>query len=123
MRPKSIATVVVVLSVAAGRSSTPMLAAVIGASVVSGSISETAPTRVVLPTANPPAIRTFNAPGRNSSEGAEGIDHRLQYMPVGLSRVGEGDRGRGDHGAPAEQVGQQDLDDGDGQPQVRGDLR
>src|SRR4051794_30825920 len=102
------ATVVVVLSTVARRSSTPMLASVIGASVVSGSISETAPTSVGLPPANPPAIRSFNAPGRNSSEGAEGIDYRLQYVPVRPGHVGEGDRRPGDDGAPPEQVGQQD---------------
>lgn len=36
-------------------SSTPMLASVITASVVSGGISETARTKVVLPTPKPPA--------------------------------------------------------------------
>src|SRR5712675_423086 len=123
MRPKSIATVVVVFSVVARRSSTPRLATVIGASVVSGSISDTAPTRVVLPTPNPPATNSFNAPGRGSSKGSEGINHRLQYVPVRSDRVGKGDRGSGDDGAPPEQVGQQDLDHGDGQVQMRGDLR
>ncbi len=54
-RPKSMATVVVVLSGTWDRSSTPVLAAVITASVVSGVISETDPTKVVLPTPKPPA--------------------------------------------------------------------
>src|SRR6266513_5026568 len=54
-RPKSIATVVVVLSGTCDRSSTPALAAVMTASVVSGVISETDPTNVVLPTPKPPA--------------------------------------------------------------------
>src|SRR5438046_1931322 len=54
-RPKSIATVVVVLSGTCDRSSTPALAAVMTASVVSGVISETDPTKVVLPTPKPPA--------------------------------------------------------------------
>src|ERR1700684_4097167 len=54
-RPKSIATVVVVLSGTCDRSSTSVLATVITASVVSGVISETEPTKVVLPTPNPPA--------------------------------------------------------------------
>src|SRR5262249_20380108 len=54
-RPKSIATVVVVLSGVCDRSSTPELAAVMTASVVSGVISETDPTKVVLPTPKPPA--------------------------------------------------------------------
>ena len=59
MRPKSMATVVVVLFGVAARSSTPTLASVITASVVSGAISETDPTKVVLPTPNPPATTIF----------------------------------------------------------------
>src|ERR1022692_388582 len=54
-RPKSMATVVVVFSGTLARSSTPPLAAVSNASVVSGVISETDPTKVVLPTPKPPA--------------------------------------------------------------------
>src|ERR1700730_17283744 len=54
-RPKSIATVVVDLSGTCDRSSTSVLATVITASVVSGVISDTEPTNVVLPTPNPPA--------------------------------------------------------------------
>src|SRR5262244_3640384 len=54
-RPKSIATVVVVLSGVWDRSSTPSLTAVMTASVVSGVISETEPTNVVLPAPKPPA--------------------------------------------------------------------
>lgn len=50
------ATVVVVLFGTAERSSTPALADVITASVVSGMISETEPTNVVLPTPKPPAM-------------------------------------------------------------------
>src|SRR6516165_5731126 len=55
MRPKSIATVVVVLSGTCDRSSTSVLATVMTASVVRGVISDTEPTNVVLPTPNPPA--------------------------------------------------------------------
>ncbi len=55
IRPKSIATVVVDLSGTWDRSSTSVLATVITASVVSGVISDTEPTNVVLPTPNPPA--------------------------------------------------------------------
>src|ERR1051326_7653122 len=55
MRPKSIATVVVDLSGTCDKSSTSVLATVMTASVVSGVISETEPTNVVLPTPNPPA--------------------------------------------------------------------
>src|SRR5258708_34117257 len=54
-RPKSIATVVVVLSGACDKSSRPSLAEVITASVVSGVISATDPTNVGLPTPKPPA--------------------------------------------------------------------
>src|SRR3954465_10127239 len=58
-RPKSIATVVVVLCGVRPMSSTPRDASVITASVVSGMISDTAPTKVVLPTPNPPATTIF----------------------------------------------------------------
>src|SRR5260370_27236686 len=59
IRPKSIATVVVDLSGTCDRSSTSVLATVMTASVVSGVISETEPTNVVLPTPNPPATTIF----------------------------------------------------------------
>ena len=59
IRPKSIATVVVVLPGTCRVSSTPTPADVMMASVVSGVISETDPTKVVLPTPNPPAITIF----------------------------------------------------------------
>src|SRR5262245_25238376 len=59
MRPKSMATVVVVLPGTARLSSTPSLPDVMIASVGSGVISETEPTSVVLPTPNPPAITIF----------------------------------------------------------------
>src|SRR6201995_848811 len=55
MRPKSIATVVVFLSRPCDRSSTSVDATVMTASVVHGTISDTEPTKVVLPTPNPPA--------------------------------------------------------------------
>src|SRR6187551_3466331 len=56
MRPKSMATVVVALLGTAARSSTPSDSLVTRASVRSGWISETDPTRVVLPTPKPPAM-------------------------------------------------------------------
>src|SRR5690625_1218430 len=59
IRPKSIATVVLVLSGVWLRSSTPALAAVTAASVRTGGISETAPTNVVFPTPKPPATMIF----------------------------------------------------------------
>src|SRR5438874_13408862 len=79
-QPKSIATVVVVFPVASAGSSTPTDATVISASVVSGAISEIAPTVVVLPTAKPPATTIFTgtgglAPVRPLAERTESTDH------------------------------------------------
>jgi hypothetical protein len=56
MRPKSMATVVVVLPWIWLVSSMPVEAEVMAASVRRGSISEMAPTNVVLPTPKPPAM-------------------------------------------------------------------
>src|SRR5262245_16334101 len=53
------ATVVVTLFGVDDRSSTSTLASVMTASVVSGTISDTEPTRVVLPTPKPPATTIF----------------------------------------------------------------
>src|SRR5579875_2486425 len=53
------ATVVVLLSGTCERSSTSVDATVISASVVSGVISDTEPTNVVLPAPNPPATTIF----------------------------------------------------------------
>src|SRR5689334_9153528 len=85
IRPKSIATVVVPLPGTFDESSTPTPAEVITASVVSGSISETAPTSVVLPTPKPPATTIFaevisfgRAPGR--SEPAKSTQHPFQQV-------------------------------------------
>ncbi len=64
IRPKSIATVVVVLCGVADRSSTPTLAEVITASVRSGVISDTDPTKVVLPDAEPSRHHDLRGPGR-----------------------------------------------------------
>src|SRR5690606_37738665 len=76
MRPKSMATVVVFLFSTPERSSTPTPRSVRTSSVRRGRISLTAPTSVVLPTPNPPAIRILSATG--SSEGAKSIDHFLE---------------------------------------------
>ena len=48
-------------------SSTPAATSVIAASVVSGSISETAATAVVLPTPKPPATTIFTGSGGRSA--------------------------------------------------------
>src|SRR5690349_18854356 len=104
MRPKSIATVVVVLAATPSRSSTPTLASVSASSVRSGRISLTAPTSVVFPTPNPPATRIFSAtrgPSSRSSAGSaaagggesectEFIEHHPEQVLVGV----RGDRRR-----------------------------
>src|SRR5215467_13378450 len=91
-RPKSIATVVVVLSGVCDRSSTPVLAAVITASVVSGVISETDPTKVVLPTPKPPAttiltevIAASPALPRRGLELAKSTEHPFEQVKVRAS--------------------------------------
>src|ERR1700677_992523 len=84
-RPKSIATVVVVFPPAALSGSTVLLASVIHASVLTGGISETAPTSVVFPTPNPPATTSLpdEMPvGGWSGELAKAIDHSLQQPVV-----------------------------------------
>src|SRR5215467_8385181 len=87
MRPKSMATVVVVLPGTWRVSSTPTPAEVMIASVVSGVISDTEPTSVVLPTPKPPAMRIFadvTRPdgGRAMSEPPKSTQHPLkQFRP------------------------------------------
>src|SRR3954469_19816871 len=86
IRPKSIATVVVIFPGTCRLSSTPTPAEVMIASVVSGVISETEPTSVVLPTPKPPAITIFAdvtrpAVGRRDmSEPAKSTQHPLQQF-------------------------------------------
>src|SRR3954469_8714398 len=86
IRPKSIATVVVVLPGTCRLSSTPTPADVMIASVVSGVISDTEPTSVVLPTPKPPAMTIFAdvtrpAIGRcDISEPAKSTQHPLQQF-------------------------------------------
>src|ERR1700680_3631138 len=82
IRPKSIATVVVVLSGTWERSSTLSLAEVITASVVSGVISETDPTKVVLPTPKPPATTILTdviAASRGLSHGGSDLAKFTEY--------------------------------------------
>lgn len=66
MRPKSIATVVSTLFSMPSRLSVAALTVVSSSSVLSGAISLTAPTKVVLPTPNPPATKIFSAAGKGS---------------------------------------------------------
>src|SRR5262245_33900080 len=81
MRPKSIATVVVVLLATCDVSSMPTDSVVIAASVVSGVISDTAPTNVVLPTPKPPATTSFTEVMRRMAgalEASDTIDHPVE---------------------------------------------
>src|SRR4051794_25164364 len=91
IRPKSMATVVVIFPGTCRLSSTPTPAEVMMASVVSGVISETEPTSVVLPTPNPPAMTIFAdvtrpAAGRDMSEPAKSTQPPFQQFRA--SRVG-----------------------------------
>src|ERR1700730_13622472 len=104
IRPKSIATVVVVLLPRPPRSSVPMLAVVRASSVRSGRTSLTAPTSVVLPAPKPPATTILNAsssPPSWPSEGAEPMQHLLEQVSAGLPRRGL-PRHDGDPAAPDE---------------------
>src|SRR6266498_298413 len=81
IRPKSIATVVVVFCDTRVRSSTPTDSTLMLSSVVTGGISDREPTKVVLPTPKPPATRTLSEISSSSawrlgrvSAGAESID-------------------------------------------------
>src|SRR5579875_22187 len=92
IRPKSIATVVVDLSGTCDRSSTSVLATVITASVVSGVISDTEPTNVVLPTPNPPATTILtdvmagaSVLGWATLDLTESTEHPFEQMEVWTS--------------------------------------
>src|SRR5262247_226124 len=121
MRPKSIATVVVVFCSTPPRLSTSAPGSLSGSSVRRARISVTAPTRVVLPAPKPPAMRILMATGGSpgprpyASEPAKPISHLSQD-----SRVGQpGRRGRVVHvdQRTDAKVGQQDLDHAKGQVQ------
>src|SRR5512138_1939641 len=107
MRPKSMATVVVVLPWTWCVSSMPVEALVIAASVRSGSISEIAPTKVVFPTPNPPAMtnltdvmrvaalsavectaRYLCPRGGDRSDRPDAFDHLREHRQLDLDRVG-----------------------------------
>src|SRR4051794_27306160 len=90
MRPKSMATVVVVLFGVAVRSSTPTDADVITASVRSGTISETAPTKVVFPAPNPPDTTIFVDREGRRSEPLKATEHPPQECWVTLVAIGGG---------------------------------
>src|SRR6266581_2477302 len=96
MRPKSIATVVVVLP------SNRLVSSRLAEAVVSGMISDTDPTKVVFPTPKPPAMTIFTgvgarsawpavlpaelpglSPGPGGLDRAESIQHPLKKSEVG----------------------------------------
>src|SRR4051794_40973769 len=94
MRPKSRATVVVVLPLTAEVSSMPIERSVISASVTSGSISDTAPTKVVLPTPKPPLITILTATGDNGADPLERPDTISDPLDQGSGQLARllGDR-------------------------------
>src|SRR3954452_21924727 len=120
------ATVVVVLPASPPGSSKPRPIEVMMASVVSGVISEMAPTSVVLPTPKPPATMIFTAvirldPGRCRSEVAESNENPFQYVDplrrvAHLERLVQGEDPLGDH------VGDQHPGHAERHPQRHGDL-
>src|SRR6201993_3668732 len=92
IRPKSMATVVVFLSGTCDRPSTSVDATAMTASVVNGVISETDPTKVVLPTPKPPATTIFTeviadaSPppcGRATLDLTESTKHPFEQVKVG----------------------------------------
>jgi hypothetical protein len=87
-------------------SSIPTLAVVIAASVVRGGISLTAPTKVVFPTPNPPAMMIFtglgagatDGPGLKGLEAIENLLHQRYVRAFGRSaRSGDMNKTRVDH--------------------------
>src|ERR671919_665129 len=134
MRPKSMATGGVVLDGSMERSSMGVEASVMRASVRSGSISETAPTKVVLPTPKPPAttILTERAPGLVVasvvvwSESTKAISYSFEDGQVaagGEAGAGVGGVGVGDVDELfGFEVGDQDAGDAEGDADDGGDF-
>src|ERR1700736_1471908 len=120
-RPKSIATVVVVFSCTALESSTRPARTVMAASVSSGSISEMAPTKVVLPTPKPPAMTNLTAVtwrDLGALEGTDSLDHSGEGGELDLDWIG----GVNPDLVGIEQVAGQNVDDDQGEMQVGGEL-
>src|SRR5580693_3135968 len=118
IRPKSRATVVVVLLGRPRRLSRPTLAVLSGSSVSSGRTSLMALTSVVLPAPKPPAMRILCAVrvpslGAGGSEGAKAIEYLLEHV------VAWADAGRPlpEHGdrPGQDQVAEQDAHHAEGQ--------
>src|ERR1700730_1345246 len=119
IRPKSKATVVVVFCSTPATSSTCWEASVMAASVVSGSTSETAPTKGVFPTPNPPEMMIFAE--IIVSERTDTFQDPLQYRPrQPLVRVGLFVHG---HEPLGDEIGDQHPGDADRHHQAVGDLR
>src|SRR5919108_158767 len=122
-RPKSMATVVVVLPVTADRSSMPTDRSVMTASVVSGVISDTAPTNVVFPTPNPPATTILTGMGSPTSAhlGLQAGQQALEDL--GARAPGVGQRRQVDDEQPlGVQVGHEDPGDADRHAHLGGHL-
>src|SRR6478672_5813256 len=121
MRPKSSAAVVSTLSGVRVEMSTPAATSVIAASVDNGSISEIAPTVVVLPTPKPPATTTLSAMGAGvRSEATDTLQQSFEHADpfVELAARGGADR---QHALGGE-VADEHAHDTEVQPQERGDL-
>src|SRR5690242_14210810 len=126
MRPKSMATVVVVLSPVWVRSSIPAEAEVMTASVRSGLISDTAPTNVVFPTPKPPATTIFAEVVERAAplELAKSTEHPFEQCHIWLSAGGFIATGLvdGDESGLG-QVGDEDSGDAEGDGEEGGNLR
>src|SRR5690606_23254872 len=122
MRPKSMATVVVCLSGVLERSSSGTLAWVMIASVLTGGISETEPTSVVLPTPTPPATTIFADTflGALPGDGVKPMKNPLQEFGVRLRTAADGAVDL--HFALLGEVADEHAHHTDGQLDRRGDL-
>src|SRR5215472_19073817 len=123
IRPKSMATVVVVLSSTPSSSSTRTLGSLSISSVRNGLISLTEDTSVVLPAPKPPAMRilidTGSATADSTSESSKGISDILEHSRVGQpvpSRRTDCDQPVFAH------VGEQDPDDAKREVEVGGQI-
>src|SRR5690606_31284050 len=123
IRPKSIATVVVVLSPTPDTSSTPTPRSVSGSSVCRGLISLIEPTIVALPTPNPPAMSILvvtrgRAVMPAASEGAQAIESLPQQSLGRTAALGVLHRVDHRDQALVPEVAQQNADDADRETEV-----
>src|SRR5512145_2534491 len=118
------ATVGVAFVGTAARSSTPSDSLVTRASVRRGTISETEPTRVVVPTPKPPAMTIFvDAALRGALVGAKSTEGPFDELDPLVLRRTLGDGGLHPDQALLHQVAEQDTDDPDRHVRQRGHLR